>query len=57
MLDQGRRGPETQGTPYLRDPVTYQHIWGVAGVAPTCKQTAVNSAQGALSSCQVDLAP
>lgn len=36
-----------QGTPNLWGPITYLHIWGMAVVDPTCKQTAVNSVPGA----------
>lgn len=34
--------------------VTYLHILGVEGVAPSCNQTPVSSAQGALRLCQPD---
>lgn len=38
-----------QGTLFCQTPlthcVTYLHIWGVEGVAPTCNKTVVNCAQ------------
>lgn len=42
-----------QGTPFCLQgaplaTVTYLHIWEMEGVAPTCNQTLVNSAQEAL---------
>lgn len=40
------RGPHSSGL--LLPTITYLHIWGVEGVAPTCNQTLVNSVQEAL---------
>lgn len=56
----------TQGDPTVGDPgllgphgphwVTYLHIWQVAVVAPSCKQTLLSSAQGDLPLCLGDIA-